>query len=281
MDGIKKSSLGKGLAALLGDERKDNTNKIDITKIEPGHSQPRGHFSVEKHEELKSSIKEKGVLQPLLVRKSGHDIYHIVAGERRWRAAKEVGLLEIPCVVLECDDREALEIGLVENLQRSDLNPIEEAKGYDRLIAEFSLTQEDVARSVGKSRSHVANSLRLLNLKEDVKEAIYEGKISAGHARALLTAQNQEELFRDVLNGGLSVRETEKRASKVRKEKAGTQYIGYMDTDIKIISKQIADALNMRVELVVAGQGGSITVKFQNYAQLDILISKLVGHYKI
>lgn len=214
----KKRGLGRGLSALMADVAEptsENTTsggygeqRIPIEKIKPNPDQPRRQFDVGPLEDLVASIKEKGVLQPLIVRPSG-DGYEIVAGERRWRAAQQAQLHDLPVLVREFSDTEVLEVAIIENIQRADLNPIEEAAGYKQLMDRFGHTQEKMAEALGKSRSHIANLLRLLQLPDDIQSFVVDGSLSAGHARALITAEDPSALARKVVSGGLSVRATE------------------------------------------------------------------------
>ena len=221
----RRRGLGRGLSALLGEEGGEgataeaprNPRSVPVEMLHPGRYQPRRNFDAESQQALVESVRSQGILQPLLVRRhpelDGH--FEIVAGERRWRAAQAAQLHEVPVLLRELADREALEIALVENVQRQDLNPLEEAEGYRRLIDEFSHTQEDLAHRVGKSRSHIANTLRLLTLPEDVRLLLQSGKITAGHARALLGIEDAGELAKEIVRRGMSVREAE-RAAKAR-----------------------------------------------------------------
>ena len=218
--------LGRGLNALLGDPVLQNQGEgsvsLPISQVEPGLNQPRKRFDPDSLSELADSIRIHGVIQPLTVRRLSSGYYQIIAGERRWRAAKQAGLDEIPAVIIEADDRKVMELGLIENLQREDLNPAEEARGYQTLMAEYGLTQEQVAQRMGKSRPAVTNALRLLNLPEDLMALVEDGSLSAGHARALLGAPNQtlqRQAAKAVLEKGLSVRQTEALVKALQKEK--------------------------------------------------------------
>lgn len=284
----KIPSLGKGLAALLGEttlQTQQNPQNIDIALIQPGVNQPRQEFNEESLSDLVLSIQRKGVLQPLLIRQIQNGRFEIIAGERRWRAAKIAKLTNVPATIIACNDQEALEIGLIENLQRHDLNAMEESEAIKRLQDEFNLTQEQIASSIGKSRSYVANILRLNTLSPDIKKLIRENKLSAGHARALITSADPSVMAQKILDENLSVRETERLVKNHSKAgastemsgnaKAGKKFVGPMDTDIQILTNQLAESLNMKVHLVVKGQGGSLTVNFQNLDQLDILLCRL------
>jgi ParB family chromosome partitioning protein len=222
----RRRTLGRGLSALFGEETEDyaaldklrQAKMVPIEFVRPGRFQPRRHFDEEAMEALVASIREKGVLQPLLVRRhpNAGNMYEIIAGERRWRAAQAAALHEIPVVIREFSDRDALEIALVENIQRQDLSPLEEAEGYKRLMEEFNHTQEELAKAVGKSRSHVANMLRLLALPDPVKNLVEEGTLSAGHARALINVENAVAVAEEVVRLGLNVRQTEQLAQSAK-----------------------------------------------------------------
>ena len=222
----KPSGLGKGLGALLGDAYTQDANasitSLPISQIENFAGQPRKHFDEESLAELAESIREHGIIQPLTVRKLSSGYYQIIAGERRWRAAKLAGLREIPVVVIEADDRKAMELAMIENLQREDLNPMEEAEGYQALIEQYNMTQEHAASRVGKSRSAVANALRLLNLTPAVRKLVEENRLSAGHARALLPldARSQEKAAQTILSTDLSVRQTEMLVKRLQAEQS-------------------------------------------------------------
>lgn len=277
--------LGKGLAALLGDL--DYTEELTaatgsqlatapILQLQPGKMQPRQRFDSENMAHLIESIRQKGVLQPILVRAIKDDLFEIIAGERRWRASKEAGLKNVPIIIVECDDEEALEVGLIENLQRDDLNAIEEAESLKKLVDDFGKTQEDVALSVSKSRSYVANLLRLTTLPDYVKDLIRNGKLSAGHARTLIGSTNMEELVQEILSEKLSVRETENR----RKEKAPNTQKNALtqeteDPDLIVVQQIIESTLNMPTKININKRGGQIKLSFETYEQLDTLVSKL------
>lgn len=281
MNEIKKESsktLGRGLAALFGEiDVDENTFKnvglqLEINKIQPGEGQPRRYFDHEKMETLKESIKQQGVLQPILIRKNNDDFYEIVAGERRWRAAKEIGLTLIPVIQIQCDNRLALEIGLIENLQRDDLTPIEEAESFQRLIDEYNKTQQQIADAISKSRSYVANTLRLNNLPEKMKDLIRQGKISAGHARSLLNSPTIEKDVQKIIDEKLSVRETENLA---RQHRQGLEKTSKIDPDIYFLTQKIGEKLGMKTKLNFTSQGGTLVFYFQSYEQLDDLIGYL------
>jgi ParB family chromosome partitioning protein len=279
--GKGNKSLGRGLAALFGelgayeDDRTPNAlqnQSLAIDSIKPGKMQPRQYFDPEKMEALKNSIKQKGVLQPLLVRKLGEESYEIIAGERRWRAAQEAGLSIIPVIEITCNDEEALEIGLIENLQRDDLNPMEEAESFQRLIDEHDKTQEEIAFAISKSRSYVANMLRLNSLPEAVKILIREGKLSAGHARSIAKANDIEQMADKIIQEKLSVRDTE---NLVRRERQPSFKQPTIDPDIEMITRKIGERLGMKTKLQFTRDGGALTFYFQSYEQLDELVGYL------
>lgn len=278
----KNNSLGRGLSVLLGESLQGEafpaSNKgnlhIDISLIRPGKFQPRQNFNEENLDALIASIREKGIIQPLVVRpltKSLEGPFEIIAGERRWRAAKTLNLDSVPAIIRQCSDEETLELALIENIQRDDLNPIEEAEGFQRLIQEFRYTQEQLATAVGKSRSHIANTLRLNNLPDQVKILVRQGKISAGHARALMSSQNIDGLVEKIVNEKLNVREAEKLAKKNKLEIAPSEF----DVQAQQLQQEIAHILGMQVTLKIAKSGGSVMIHFNSYEEIDDLIDKL------
>lgn len=278
----KGQSLGRGLSALLGESLQDeniitapNTDlQVDINLIRPGKYQPRQNFNEENLESLISSIREKGIIQPLVIRpltNNNNGPYEIIAGERRWRAAKTLNYDTVPAIIRTCSDEEALEVALIENIQRDDLSPVEEAEAYQRLLNEFQYTQEQLAKAVGKSRSHVANTLRLNMLPSHVKSLIKEGKISAGHARALMTSQNMDDLVEKIVNEKLNVRDAEKLAKKTKLEISPSEF----DIQAKQLEQEIAQILDMTVTLKISKSGGSVMIHFNSYEEMDDLIDKL------
>lgn len=279
----RRSNLGRGLSALLGDDPVQAEaaavagppQRLPVSALTPSPFQPRRVFDEGALDDLASSIAERGVLQPLLVRRAPNmnGIYEIIAGERRWRAAQRAQVHDVPVVVREMDDREVAEVALVENLQREDLNALEEAEGYRRLQDEFQHTQEDLAKAVGKSRSHVANTMRLLGLPEELKEMLQHGSLSAGHARALLGNPNAVDLARRVVAKGLSVRDAErlaKSAPRAPSPKAETK-----DADCVALERDLTTLLGLKVSIDVHGSGGRLTVQYQNLEQLDDLLQRL------
>lgn len=275
-----KPSLGRGLSALLGESIYEQSEDVvsnldmDIHLIRPGKYQPRRRFDDEQLASLIDSVKTKGIIQPLVIRPielDGRQVYEIIAGERRWRAARTLGLATVPVVIKNFDDKEALETAIIENIQRDDLTPIEEAEAYQRLMSEFNYTQEELARSIGKSRSHVANMLRLMNLPENIKELINEGKISAGHARTLIKAPNMEEMVEEILTGGMNVREAEKLAKQKRMQVDPSEH----EIQTQGLEAQLTQMLGLRCMLKINRSGGTLTVHFNSYEEIDDLMSKL------
>lgn len=279
-------SLGRGLSAFLNTEidlDKNNGNsvvKIELEKIKANPYQPRQVFDENQLKALSASIKRKGVFQPILVQKLSNDNYQLIAGERRMRASKLAGLKEIPAIITDFTPEEQLEIAIVENVQRENLNPIEEAEGYKRLMNEFNHTQEQLAEIIGKSRSHIANILRLLSLPDDVKQMIQNGEISFGHARALITAENTVEMAKKVVEENLNVRATEElvkreKEPKEAKEQKKSKDLAYVDPDVVNISKQIEELSGLKAHLKLKGSKGKIELNFENLAQLDSFIQKM------
>ncbi len=281
--------LGKGLAALLGETMEPATTgtregallSIPIEHLAPHPNQPRQHFDEAEIESLADSIRARGIVQPLVVRPApgGEDgaPYQIVAGERRWRAAQRAGLHELPAVVRQLSDPESIEIALVENLQRSDLNPLEEATAYRRLIREFDHRQEDVATALGKSRSHVANTVRLLDLPETVKALIGDGTLSAGHGRALLAAADPAALSDTVVRLGLTVRQTEALVRRAGEGRTRQRKARRDDPNIRALQDNLSRALGLRVTIDPAarGAGGRLMISYKEPEQLDALIARL------
>jgi ParB family transcriptional regulator, chromosome partitioning protein len=285
--------LGRGLSALLGDAARaapsgdapansqSGVREIEISRIRPNPNQPRVMFNDESLDELAQSIAERGVLQPILLRPTD-DGFEIVAGERRWRAAQRARLHTIPAIVREIDASSTAELALIENIQREDLNAIEEAEGYRQLIEQHGHKQDGVAKLVHKSRSHIANLLRLLDLPEMVRQSLMKGDISMGHARAVATASDPEGLTREIITKGLSVRQAEKLASKVRPG-AGVD-IGRAsarnnpaDADRVALERQLGEMLGVRVQVAHKGQGGSVTLHYSSLDQLDMICQRLSG----
>lgn len=280
-----KKGLGKGLEALISstnqlEESSRNVLELKINDVEPNAEQPRKVFDQEKLETLAQSIKEHGVVQPIIVRKEGAR-FIIVAGERRWRASKMAGLKTIPVVVKDLSDKEVMEIALIENLQREDLNPIEEAEAYQRLMNEFEMTQEDVSKVVGRSRAAIANSVRLLSLARDVQEMISDGRLTSGHARTLITIadnQRQKELATQIVEKGLNVRETEKLAAKEDKRSATKKTAGSKHkpevTDLVETLKMI---FGTKIELQRGKDKGKIVIEYYSDEEFDRIVELLTN----
>lgn len=281
----RRKQLGKGLSALLGEDDRDYADldrlhgpkTVPVELLAPSPLQPRRHMDPDDLQLLAQSVGEKGVLQPLLVRRYPNDaaMFEIIAGERRWRAAQMAGLYEVPVVIKELDDREALEIALVENLQRENLSPLEEALGYSRLMTEFSHTQEDLAKRLGKSRSHVANMVRLLSLPEEVKQMVESGALSAGHGRALLGSANAAELARRVIKQGLNVRQTERLAMEQGKTGTHPRVPKEKDADTLALERDLSNLLGLAVEMQLHRGGGSLTLHYRSLEQLDDILHRL------
>jgi ParB family chromosome partitioning protein len=284
--------LGKGLSALLGDARPtmapqgaeplpSGVRDIEVARISANPDQPRRQFDDSALAELAESIAERGVLQPVLVRPDGGGGYQIVAGERRWRAAQRAQVHAIPAIVREFDDAATAEVALIENIQREDLNAIEEAEGYHQLISRHGHTQDGVARLVHKSRSHVANLLRLRDLPDFVKQSLLRGDISMGHARAVAAAPDPEGLARIVVTRGLSVRQAEALAKNSKPDSEGRtrrrKSEGAVDADLAALEQQLGDMLGLKVQVVHKGQGGSVTLSYSTLDQLDMICQRLSG----
>ena len=287
--------LGMGLSALLGDaprqqrgeggtDNRGGVREIDVARIRPNPNQPRVQFSEESINELAESIAQRGVLQPILLRPH-EDGFEIVAGERRWRAAQRARLHTIPAIVREVDEASMAELALIENIQREDLNAIEEADGYRQLIERHGHTQEGVAKIVHKSRSHVANLLRLLDLPEFVRQSLVQGDISMGHARAVATAPDPEALTQEIVSRGLSVRQAEERAKRAKGRGPGSDLkrssapgaAKTVDADLAALERQLGDILGVKVQVTHKGQGGQVTLHYSSLDQLDMICQRLSG----
>lgn len=306
----KPRGLGRGLNALFEDEEKQNfvaapsapakTQEaageaqntaprsrlmVGVELLERNEDQPRTFFNQEAIQQLAESLKEHGMIQPIVVRKKAGGKYEIIAGERRWRASQIAQLHEVPISIVEMDDKEVLEVALIENLQREDLNPVEEARGYQRLSEEYAMTQEEISKSIGKSRSHIANTMRLLNLPAQVLKYLESGELSAGHARALIVANNAEELAHEIVAKGLNVRAAEelvgaspsgggkRKLSKIKVAK---------DTDTLALEKDLANLLGMSVSIDSKdGTSGTVSIDFKSLNQLDDLIHRLSKFPKV
>lgn len=281
MAAVKKGGLGRGLDALFNENATDEKGVVTLrlSEIEPNRNQPRTSFDEEALSELADSIEKHGLIQPIVVRPTSSGVYQIVAGERRWRASRMAGLSEVPVVIKELDDQKYYEIALIENLQREDLNSVEEAQGYRTLIDTYGLTQEQVAESVGKSRSAVTNALRLLKLNEKALEALKDGKISAGHARAILAAETGElaDAMLKAAKSGASVRELESmlkaKPKSTKAEKTAVKNNFYSEVEISLKNE-----LGRKVEIKSKGKGkGTITLEFYSDEELADFAKKLVG----
>lgn len=279
----QKRRLGRGLAALIGDDVVEAASPEDfrglrhlpIELLHPNPNNPRKSFKEEDLADLATSIKDKGLLQPLVVRQRGDGEYEIVAGERRWRASQRAGLHELPVLIRELSDGETLEIALIENIQRTDLNPLEEARAYGQLLEQFSYTQQQLADSVGKSRSHVANTLRLLTLPESVRGFIEDGKLTAGHARTLVATDSPADLANKIISLGLSVREAEN-LTRNTSTTAGSKAKTEKDADTRSLEKQLSESTGLRVEIKTQGrEGGTLVIKYKTLEQLDEVTSRL------
>lgn len=276
-------NLGRGLSALLGEENEteqtpvqNGVKTVAVADLEPSPFQPRHTFDEEALRDLVESVKTKGVIQPLIVREHGGK-YEIIGGERRWRAAQQAGLREVPVLVKDFSDKEAMEVALIENLQRQDLNALEEAEGYRRLMEEFSNTQEELAQAVGKSRSHVANTMRLLGLPQPVKAMLETGKLTSGHARALLTAKNPEALAQTVVARGLNVRQTEKLAQEENSPKKPKAAPKKSDKQIECdeLAQDLSRVLGLTVSIRPKARGGELVLTYSTLEELDRLINRL------
>ena len=282
-----RSRLGRGLAALIGDVGEEVTvmdrarpqRRAPIAQLKASRANPRRQFREEDLEELTASVREKGVIQPILVRRlpGGEETFEIIAGERRWRAAQRAGVHDAPIVVLDVTDREALEIAIVENVQRADLNAIDEAAGYEQLMAQFSYTQEKLAEVIGKSRSHIANTLRLLKLPDAVKSHVLDGALSAGHARALLALPDPEGAARRVVAKGLSVRDVEAMARAPEVKSMPRAPKSERDPDVVALERELSTALGLDVTLSTKGPGGELAIRYTSLDQLDMLARRLRG----
>ena len=277
----KKGGLGKGLSAIFMENESEDQNStvtLKISEIEPNKDQPRTDFDDKALSELAESIALHGVLQPLLVRPLVYGGYQIVAGERRYRASRMAGLTEVPVVIRELDDKETMELALIENLQRENLTPIEEAKGYKTLMDTYGFTQEQVSSSVGKSRSAVANSLRLLNLPEEIIELLSQGKITGGHARTLLSLDNKEEMIeisREIMDKDLSVRQTEKLTQKSKKGEKNPPKKEEKSNFLKEVELALTENLCRKISVTKKGDGGVLSIEFFSQEDLTDLANKL------
>jgi ParB family chromosome partitioning protein len=295
MTALPKKRLGRGLAALIGDDlpteaeqheepaARDGLKELPIEQITSNKLNPRKVFNEEDLEDLARSISEKGILQPVVVRPSASgDTYQVVAGERRWRAAQRAGLHQIPVLIRELSDEEVLEIAIIENVQRADLNPVEEAMGYQQLIDSYGYTQQQLAESIGKSRSHIANTLRLTTLPKSVLDQLQDGKLTAGHARALIATDDPQSLAQKIIALGLSVRQAEALARNATEDEGAPSEGGKTtdNSDLKALEKTIAEATGLRVSIQPgAGEKGKITFNYKTLDQFEELCRKLGAQF--
>lgn len=285
---LPRNRLGRGLASLIGEPAmttprlpaEGEQRVVPIDQVHASKLNPRKHFREEELAELADSIRQKGIVQPIIVRADANGGYEIVAGERRWRAAQRAGQHQVPVIVREYDDQQMLEVAIIENVQRADLDPIEEAAGYNELIVRFQYTQEKLADVIGKSRSHLANTLRLLRLPDSVQTMVSQGQISAGHARALVGRGDAEDLARKIVEQSLSVRDIEQLVQIIDKggPKPAPSRVREKDADTKAFETELSELLGLKVEIKRgSGESGILCIKYGNYDQLDYLRQCLVG----
>jgi ParB family chromosome partitioning protein len=285
-DEAARPRLGRGLAALIGDvgedeqvsqSSKQGQKRVPIEFLRANLKNPRKSFAEEDLQDLANSVREKGVLQPILVRavQGANNVFEIIAGERRWRAAQLAKVHDVPVVVLQLDDREALEVAIVENVQRSDLNAMEEAAGYQQLISSYNHTQDALAKIIGKSRSHIANTLRLLKLPDDVKTAVIDGRLTAGHARAIMGMDDPAGAMKRIIDGGLSVRDAEALGQAGSAAKAKSGKAPRKDEDTTVLEKILSDALGLTVDVAHKGPGGQVIIRYSSLEQLDEIARRL------
>ncbi len=291
-DSATRNRLGRGLAALIGDvesnppgeqpptgDQPRGQRRLPVAFLRPNPHNPRKSFGASDLDELTASVREKGVVQPILVRPvaGATDSYEIVAGERRWRAAQKAGLHDVPVVVRELSDKEALELAIVENVQRQDLNALEEAIGYQQLIDGYGYSQSELADVIGKSRPHIANTLRLLKLPDDVQAYLREGKLTAGHARALVTLDDPSAAARRIVEAGLNVRDVEKLGESAGRRKSAGGRKPSKDADTRALEKSLTDRMGLAVAIDHKGNGGRVTVVYKTLEQLDDIVRRLRG----
>ncbi len=282
-----RSRLGRGLAALIGDvgtessaERPRGQRRAATSSLRPNARNPRRNFSEAELDELTASLRERGMIQPIVARpvRGAPDAFEIIAGERRWRAAQRAGLHEVPVVIIEATDEESLQLAIIENVQRADLNPLEEAEGYRALVEDYNHTQDDIAKMVGKSRSHVANTLRLLKLPSSIRSYIVKGKLDAGHARMLIGQPNAEKLAEEIVARGLNVRQVEEiaRQESGRNGKSDSRKrSAEKSADTLALEKRLSDALGLVVSIDARGERGVVSIRYRNLDQLDDLARRL------
>src|SRR5215469_6087533 len=287
-DDPARSRLGRGLAALIGEmaaetsvDRPRGQRRLPTALLRPNPRNPRRSFPNAELDELVASLRERGIIQPIIARpiQGSADIYEIIAGERRWRAAQRAGLHEVPVVIVEATDAEALQLAIIENVQRADLNPLEEAEGYRALIDEFGNSQDEIAKIVGRSRSHVANTLRLLKLPETIKSYIHAGKLFAGHARMLIGQPDAERLAEEIVARGLNVRQVESLARETAdrggKSRGARAVRRAKNANLVALEKRISDALGLAVSINEAKRGGVLTIRYRSLDQLDDVLRRL------
>jgi ParB family chromosome partitioning protein len=283
--------LGRGLAALIGDVGEENApveqgrkpRRAPIENLKANPRNPRRAFSDAELDELATSIRERGIIQPIVVRQVENDGYEIIAGERRWRAAQRAGLHDVPIAIVDATDAQSLEFAIIENVQRTDLNPIEEASGYVALMEQCNHTQDEVAQIVGKSRPYIANTVRLLKLSEPVKQLVRQGKLSAGHARLLVGQPNAEEIAHEIIDKGWSVRQVEqemredgaRQAADVRRDLRGPIKPSGKDANARALERRLSDSLGLEVTVDHRGEGGTLHIKYTDLDQLDVVLRKL------
>lgn len=286
----ERNRLGRGLAALIGEmgtldaprmAESSGVRRLPVDFLIANRANPRKEFAPEQLEELANSIREKGVMSPLLVRPTQDpNQFEIIAGERRWRASQRAGLNEVPVIVRDVDDKEALELAIIENVQRVDLNPLEEALGYQQLIEQFAYTQQDLADVIGKSRSHVANTLRLMKLPDQVRGMVSTGELTAGHARTLITSDDPLALAREIIQRGLSVRDAEALSqNRGSSSSGGAKAPAFKDADTAALEKRLSDALGLTVTIAHKGEAGRLEIRYKSLEQLDDVTRRLTGSH--
>jgi len=280
-DELARRRLGRGLATLIGDvetpaqaDRSRAPRRLSIASLRPNPRNPRKSYDPAELDELVQSVREKGVVQPILVRPVGTE-FEIIAGERRWRAAQKAGLHDVPVVVQEATDKEALELAIIENVQRSDLNPLEEAAGYQQLIDDFQYTQAQLAEVIGKSRPHIANTLRLLKFSPAVQDYLRSGQISAGHARAIATLPDPDAAAQKIIAGGLTVREAEALGDTAETPRKRSTARPDKDADTRALEKQVSDGLGLAVSIAHKPDGGEVRIRYKTLEQLDDVCRRL------
>ena len=284
MNQVQKRRLGRGLAALIGDDTSEESVVQDIRSLRhvpvellhPNPNNPRKHFAEEDLESLANSLRDKGLLQPLVVRPRADGSFEIVAGERRWRASQRAGIHDVPVLIRELDDKETLEIALIENIQRSDLNALEEARAYRQLLEQYAYTQQQLADAIGKSRSHIANTMRLMSLPEAIQKQIEDGSLTAGHARSLIATESPTDLADKIIALNLTVRQAEDLA-RGQSPKTSKSVKSEKDADTRALEKNLSEALGLGVAIKHNGIGGAVNIQYKNLDQLDEIVRRLTG----